>query len=127
MKNLILSAKKALSSNEGFSLLELILAVAILSVVFGMTAPALYSHVASASNTDIVRKNREGIVGKLDQLYASDTSGADAGINKTVGTYTVTFPTGNVDLSCTQITSTQEDEKNRTYENIGIVKPNDTP
>ena|GEM_PF-4240351 len=89
MKNKIEMLKASISSDKGFTLVELVVAVAILMVLLSMIAPAFYANASSESRTNVIRRNRETSVGALDKVFNQGSGGAG-----TSETYSVVFKNG---------------------------------
>lgn len=101
---------KKLCSNDGVTLIELIIAVAISAIVLTMVGSSLYASVRSEYFNAESRKNRESIVGSLDCSFETGATGTDVNV-------VVDFPASDDEnIACTKITDTT------TGYNIGIVK-----
>ena len=104
MKKAIKAICKIFASGKGFSLVELIVAMAVLAIVLSMAAPSLYSNATSESRNRTMRHNRERIVGNLDMYYTKEFDATDTGVSKSSATYSIHFPGGDeVDIEGTEI------------------------
>lgn len=89
--------KKLLLSNSGVSLIELVIAVAILSIIASFAATALYAGVKSENKNSVTRQNVEDIAGALDTCFDTTSTGTDM-------TVTVNFPaSASENVDCTKI------------------------
>lgn len=99
----LMTIKKLLSSDKGFNLVELIVAMAVVAIVISMAAPSLYTNATSDARTKDQRYNREIIVGNLDKYFTADYDPADSNVQKTTGSHDVVFKSGTVNVSGTEI------------------------
>jgi prepilin-type N-terminal cleavage/methylation domain-containing protein len=103
---------KKILSNDGVTLLEVIISVAILLIICSMSAGTIYSTTNSREDNGKLNQNSEKAVGMLDKEF-SDTS-----VTGTDTTVKVTFPgsIGQENVNCETI-------KDSVYGiNVGIVR-----
>ena len=103
MKKLIKSFKNLISSEKGFTLIEMVTAIAVLMIAMSMIAPAFYANASAESKTMNIRRARETVVGHADTIFNSIAKPSGGPKN-----YTVTFSSGAIQVSGNTYEQTQD-------------------